>query len=518
LERQLHSFTESTYAEVGGATRVQERGALLATTRRPVARPSGSWPLACLATDAIMLTAAAIVVQLGPLRDVPPHAPLAWVAPLSAIVLALLALRGAYEQRLRLTLLDDLRGVMSATAVAAMAVITARVVLVDQAAALQTVWFWLFATGFVAMGRIGLVRAETSARRRGDVGQPTLIIGAGMVGHLAARRLLQQPELGLNPVGFLDKDPMEVDDPHAPPVLGASWDLEHVIADYGIERVIVTFSTAPHSVLLAMARRCWELGVTVSLVPRLFEIEGERVTAEHLGALPLVTVSAANPKGWQFRVKYAIDRVLGTIGFLLTLPLFAALALAVRITMGTPVLYRQPRVGHDGHQFDMLKFRTMSGSAAQAGEADSDWALEQLSTGGAGSLAAARPSGSWEEKDDPAADDRRTPLGRFLRRFSLDELPQLLNVMRGDMSLVGPRPERVAYARRFEEAVYRYGARHRVKSGITGWAQIHDLRGRTSLADRVEWDNYYIENWSLWMDVKILLKTVTCIINGHEEK
>ena len=437
------------------------------------------------------------------------------MAPLSLLILALLALRGAYEPRLRLTLLDDLRGVVSATAIAAMGVVTTRVLFEDAGAAKQTVWFWLFATGLVAMGRIGLVRAETSARRRGEVGQATLIIGAGMVGHLTAKRLLQHPELGLNPVGFLDKDPLEIDEPGSLPVLGASWDLEDVIADYGVERVIVTFSTAPHSVLLAMARRCWELGITVSLVPRLFEIEGERVTAEHLGALPLVTVSAANPKGWQFRIKYAIDRLISTTAFLISLPLFLATALAVRVTMGAPVFYRQRRVGCDGREFDMLKFRTMTGSPDQAGEADSDWAMEQLSTGGSSLV---RTVSESQENGSLIGEDRRTPLGRLLRRFSLDELPQLINVMRGEMSIVGPRPERVNYARRFEEAVYRYDARHRVKSGITGWAQIHDLRGKTSLADRVEWDNYYIENWSLWMDVKIILRTVTCVLNGHEER
>jgi lipopolysaccharide/colanic/teichoic acid biosynthesis glycosyltransferase len=144
-----------------------------------------------------------------------------------------------------------------------------------------------------------------------------------------------------------------------------------------------------------------------------------------------------------------------------------------------------------------------------------DWAHQQVTANG---------NGHYREGDRPGppqtpAGDRRTRFGRILRRFSLDELPQLWNVVLGEMSLVGPRPERVEYVRHFEQAVYRYDERHRVKSGITGWAQVHGLRGRTSLSDRVEWDNYYIENWSPWLDFKIILLTLACILRGeHEEE
>jgi lipopolysaccharide/colanic/teichoic acid biosynthesis glycosyltransferase len=152
----------------------------------------------------------------------------------------------------------------------------------------------------------------------------------------------------------------------------------------------------------------------------------------------------------------------------------------------------------------------MKGSPEEDGEADIDWALEQLSTSDS---ARSQPGGAQSEEN------RITTLGRLLRYFSLDELPQLWNVVRGEMSLVGPRPERVSYVRQFESSVYRYGERHRVKSGITGWAQVNGLRGRTSLSDRVEWDNYYIENWSPWLDVKIILMTVACVLRGeHEER
>jgi lipopolysaccharide/colanic/teichoic acid biosynthesis glycosyltransferase len=254
--------------------------------------------------------------------------------------------------------------------------------------------------------------------------------------------------------------------------------------------------------------------VPVAVVPRLFEVEGDRVSIERLGALPLITTHSPDPRGFGFRTKYAIERAGAALALLLTLPLSIAAMVAIRLTMGSPVLFRQLRIGTDGREFYMLKLRTMRGSPEQDGEADIDWALNQLAGNGS---EAPKPVGA-ESGPETAEDDRRTVLGRTLRRFSLDELPQLWNVARGDMAIVGPRPERVSYVRRFERSIYRYDERHRVKSGITGWAQVNGLRGRTSLSDRVEWDNYYIENWSPWLDLKIILMTVACVLRGQHEE
>jgi lipopolysaccharide/colanic/teichoic acid biosynthesis glycosyltransferase len=255
----------------------------------------------------------------------------------------------------------------------------------------------------------------------------------------------------------------------------------------------------------------------VSIVPRLFELGGRRVSAEHLGGVPLVSIDPPDPRGWQFALKHASDRLVAGLLLLVALPLFTAIAVAVRLTMGSPVLYRQTRVGRDGRLFEMVKFRTMKGDPAREGEADVGWALEQIGADRderwPGRSTASAANGSTAN-----AAERRTRLGRLLRHFSLDELPQLLNVVRGEMSLVGPRPERALYVQRFETAVYRYGDRHRVKSGITGWAQVNGLRGKTSLADRVEWDNFYVENWSPWLDLKIVLLTIWCVLRGEHEK
>jgi lipopolysaccharide/colanic/teichoic acid biosynthesis glycosyltransferase len=186
-------------------------------------------------------------------------------------------------------------------------------------------------------------------------------------------------------------------------------------------------------------------------------------------------------------VKRLLDLAVAGGATLLLLPSIGLIALLIKREDDGPVLYNGTRVGKDGKLFKMHKFRTMVPNADQIG-------------------------GPSTAGDDP----RLTRIGRRLRKYKLDELPQLFNVLKGEMSLVGPRPERPAFVDVFVQNVYRYGDRHRVKSGMTGWAQIHGLRGKTSLSDRVEWDNYYIENWSLWLDVKILLLTATAVLRSRK--
>jgi exopolysaccharide biosynthesis polyprenyl glycosylphosphotransferase len=456
----------------------------------------GSWTLGALVLDAAMLAAGAAAAQLGAgdagIMRVSP----VWLVVYGGLVLLFMRFRGMYSWRLRVSALDDVRAVVAATALASVSVLTLRILFpgeVDDLAS-QSLRLLAFSAVYVAAGRVALDWALLRGRRDGELAKPTLIVGAGRIGRLTATRLLDHPELGLKPVGFIDKEPL--DEPGLPaPVLGASWDLERLIEQHGVEHVVITFSTAPSEVLLRELQRCEELGVSVSLVPRLFERVTERLSVDHIGGLPLLSTRRADPKGWQFAVKYLVDRAVAAVLLLLTLPVLAAAALAVRLSVGSPVLFRQRRVGLDGREFDMFKLRTMSGTPTD-GEADSDWAREQLG----------QQDGRIELRPD-----RATRVGRFLRALSIDELPQLFNVLVGDMSLVGPRPERSHYVRLFEEKVYRYGDRHRVKSGITGWSQVNGLRGKTSLSDRVEWDNHYIENWSLWLDVKILLMTVWAV-------
>src|SRR5204863_2315564 len=223
-----------------------------------------------------------------------------WLVAYGAIALAAFYVRGLYTWRVRLQVLDDVRTVLTTTALAGMIVLTLRILLpgdVDDLAS-QSLRLWAFSAVYLAAGRVALDWAQLKARRDGELAKPTLIVGAGRVGRLTARRLIEHPEFGLLPVGFLDKEPLE--EPGLPvPVLGASWDLERLIEQYGIEHVVITFSTAPSEVLLRELQRCEELGVSVSLVPRLFERVTERLTVDHIGGLPLLSTRRSDPKGWQ---------------------------------------------------------------------------------------------------------------------------------------------------------------------------------------------------------------------------
>jgi len=455
------------------------------------------WSMACLAVDAGMLGLAAIATAVGGTAAGIPSGSAAWSWGFGLIVVALLALRGLYSPAFRLHTIDALRRVVAATSVAAMSLLALAAVLdAGPTPTDEIVRLWAFASAYVVAGRTALYWSLTQARRSGEALRPTLIVGAGTVGRLAARRLLDSPQLGLKPIGFLDKEPRPQpnSDVHLP-VLGASWDLDAVVREHDVEQVIITFSTAPNDVLLRLVRRCQELGVGVAMVPRLYERMTTRMSVEHIGGLPLVTAHSADPHGWQFAVKYGIDRIVALAFVVLLSPLLIASALATYLSLGRPIFFRQRRVGRDGVEFDMLKFRTMHGRA---------------SVGSAFALEAGMAPGGIEGAD------RRTTVGRILRKTSLDELPQLFNVLIGEMSLVGPRPERPEFVSQFDGSVYRYGERHRVKAGITGWAQVHGLRGRTSVSDRAEWDNYYIENFSLWLDAKILLLTIAAVFTGFK--
>ena len=459
-------------------------------------RPGRSWAVARFSLDSAMLLTAGVATTLGASAAGVPAPPVAWLVVFSLFALALSAVRGLYASRLHHELLEDLKSIVIVTSIAAMGVLTLREIFAaPENVAGQTIRMWAFAAAYVAAGRVALNWSRIQSYRHGESVRPTLIIGAGKIGRLAANRLLAHPELGLKPIGFLDKDPLVAEDESLPiPVLGASWDLDRIAEQYRVEQVIITFSTAPHEVLLRLVKRCEELGLQVAFVPRLYETMTSRLTVEHIGGLALLTARHSDPKGMQVAIKYAADRFVAAALLLLALPVLVPAAIGILLSLGRPIFFRQIRVGRDGRTFAMLKLRTMRPHAEEA-----------------------LPPSALDLPPDTApggveGGDRRTKLGAFLRRTSLDELPQLINVLKGEMSLIGPRPERPEFVGLFEESVYRYSDRHRVKSGITGWAQVHGLRGKTSLTDRVEWDNYYIENWSLWLDLKVLLLTFLAVV------
>ncbi len=458
------------------------------------------------AVDFVLLCTAVVIAQGGLGATLNASAPRAPVSALPPIVMLLFYLRGLYRTRLRALVLDGVVPVISAVSVGAMTVAVLGLFLNGQAPPQgEAVRAWLFALSAVGIGRILLAFLQRWARARRLIGKSVLIMGAGVVGAQVARRLETHPEYGLAPIGFLDEDPRSIAEVGGRdlPVLGSVEDLDETVALTGVRNLIVAFSSVADERVSRLIQRCQELGVEVSVVPRMFDTINNRVGYDTVGGLPLMSFTAVDPRGLQFVVKHAFDRIFA-VGLLVALsPVLLGSALAVRLSSRGPVLFRQRRVGRDGKAFDLYKFRSMRLEGPEgAAKEDSD-PLEFL-------LGGDTAPGGIEGAD------RRTMVGRFMRRCSLDELPQLLNVLRGEMSLIGPRPERPEFVELFKQDIVRYGDRHRVKSGITGWAQVHGLRGQTSLAERVEWDNYYIANWSLGLDVKILALTFIALLRPAE--
>src|SRR5271168_29976 len=428
--------------------------------------------------------------------------------------MVLFHLRGLYQTRLRALVLDGVVPVVSGVSVAAMGVATLGMLCNGQVPN-QSDWLrgWLFALLGVAFGRVVLALAQRWARRRHLVGKPVLIMGAGVVGAQVARRLESHPEYGLVPVGFLDEDPRSVAEVGGRdvPVLGTVEDLDETVLSTGVRHLIVAFSSVADARVSRLIQRCQELGIEVSVVPRMFDTINNRVGYDNVGGLPLMSFTTVDPRGLQFAFKHAFDRILALTLLVVLSPVLLGAAIAVALSSPGPVFFRQRRVGRDGKVFDFYKFRSMR---IAPGQVDSHDEARQQGDQEAGALEFLLGGDTAPGGVEGA--DRRTPVGRFLRRTSLDELPQLLNVVRGDMSLIGPRPERPEFVKLFRQDVLRYGDRHRVKSGITGWAQVHGLRGQTSLAERVEWDNYYIANWSLGLDMKILALTLLALFRNAE--
>jgi exopolysaccharide biosynthesis polyprenyl glycosylphosphotransferase len=415
------------------------------------------------------------------------------VAGFPLLVLTFLHARRSPDDRLYGSLLDTAVNVLGVVSISAMLSVSIGLMLGGQHPLDIAVRLWLFSVVYLGVARTVLVSIRRHAVNTDAFATSTLIVGAGVVGDHLVKRLQAEPRYGLRPVGFLDADPLPRREQGASsllPVLGGLEDLAVAVEQTGARQVILAFSSEPDHVLVEKVEECQQLGVEVALVPRLYETVNERSTLDYVGGLPLLSLRPTDPRGWQFAVKHSIDRTFAGLALLALAPMMIAIAIAVRFSSPGPILFRQRRIGRDGHAFDVLKFRTM-----RMPNADLDFEPEE----------GCAPGGV-------EGTDRRTKLGRFLRDLSLDELPQFINVLRGDMSLVGPRPERPEYVERFAAEVDRYEDRHRVKSGITGWAQVNGLRGQTSIADRVEWDNWYIQNWSLRLDLRIVALTIAEVL------
>jgi exopolysaccharide biosynthesis polyprenyl glycosylphosphotransferase len=258
-----------------------------------------------------------------------------------------------------------------------------------------------------------------------------------------------------------------------------------------VDLAFIALRADEHPALIDLLADCEGYNITFLMVPDVLEIMTSRVTMQELEGIPLMKIKSVPFTAWGRITKRAFDLALAGAASVIALPLGVLIALLIRLDSPGPVFFRQKRIGMDGREFAMLKFRSMHQGAE---------------------------SKDHEAGLGVAGDPRRTRLGKLLRATSLDELPQLVNVLRGDMSLVGPRPERTTYVEQFSESVPRYLDRHRVKAGITGWAQVNGLRGDTSIEERIRYDLFYIEHWSLAFDVKILLRTLRAAFSTHESR
>jgi Undecaprenyl-phosphate glucose phosphotransferase len=334
-----------------------------------------------------------------------------------------------------------------------------------------------------------LVREALERRWRAGIGlKRVLIAGAGDLGRLVADKVLEHRELGFKVVGFLDD---RAGGDHIGyrglPLLGMLADADEVIRSEKIDHVYVALPLDEHVKMLALVETTNREGVDVHVVPDLLQFIALRARLENLDGVPIISLNDVPLRGFNSVLKRTIDVAISSSALLaLSIP-FLLIAALIRKTSSGPVFYTQERMGLDGKAFQVLKFRSMY-------------------------IDAEEESGPvWAHDNDP----RCTPVGRWLRKLDLDELPQLVNVLRGDMSIVGPRPERPYFVDQFKHRIPQYMLRHKVKAGITGWAQVNGWRGNTSLEKRIEFDLYYIENWSVGLDIKIMWLTVLRGLQKH---
>ncbi|MCL4369139.1 MAG: undecaprenyl-phosphate glucose phosphotransferase [Actinobacteria bacterium] len=345
---------------------------------------------------------------------------------------------------------------------------------------------WALTIMFVVMVRFVAHHTNSLLRSLGIGEDRVLVVGTDDTARLVLEKMRSSPGLGCRPIGVLSATETGGNF-HGVPVLGGVPELGAVIKSYAVDEVIIAIPTLSSSQLLELVNQCHGARVSIKVFPDMFQIMASAVNIGDLNGLPLVTVRDVALRGWNLLLKRAMDLSIGAALLVLLSPFMMLIALIVKVTSPHgPVFFTQERVGLDNKPFQTLKFRTMRPDAEK--ETGPVWAR--------------------------AGDSRTTFVGRFLRRFSMDELPQLINVIIGEMSLVGPRPERPYFVQQFQTRVPRYLERHNEKAGLTGWAQVNGLRGDTSIEERTAYDLWYVENWTVWLDIKILLRTFLVVLRG----
>jgi Undecaprenyl-phosphate glucose phosphotransferase len=318
-------------------------------------------------------------------------------------------------------------------------------------------------------------------RSRGYNRRFALIAGTGVLGRKILQNIELYPEMGIQVIGFLTRHREEVGKKIKDiSVLGLYKDIERILGKKKIDIFFVALSIDEYHYFEGLIEKVQGDLSEIKVVPGSYEFLGLRGGMDSLGDLPIMSLQGSPLYGWDSVFKRSFDLLVGTLIMIATFPMLLSISLVIKLTSSGPILYKQERIGMDGRLFRMLKFRTMRMDA-------------EKETGPI-----------WAKENDP----RRTRVGAFLRKTSLDELPQLFNVLKGEMSLVGPRPERPDFVKEFKDRIPLYMLRHKTKAGMTGWAQVNGWRGNTSLKKRIEYDLYYIEHWSVVFDLRILLMTL----------
>jgi Undecaprenyl-phosphate glucose phosphotransferase len=426
-------------------------------------------------------------------KGVPPLAQYLHLMPfIGALVPLAFQVQGLYRLRRGRSRVDDFFGVFVGSILAVIIGLVGTLYVqtyyvsqsqdVGQYEVSQIVWL-IFLTINVALCYVSreVVRETLERRWRAGIGlKRVLIAGAGDLGRIVADKVLEHRELGFRVVGFLDDRPGDHIGYRGIPLLGTLADSEEVIRQEHIDHLYVALPLEEHVKMLGLVETTSKEGVDVHVVPDLLQFIALRARLENLDGVPIITLNDVPLRGFNSVLKRVTDVIISGAALAAMAIPFGLIALLIRRTSKGPVFYKQERMGLDGKAFNVYKFRSMHEGAEDA----------------TGPI--------WAREDDP----RSTPVGKFLRRWDIDELPQFWNVLRGDMSIVGPRPERPFFVEQFKHRIPQYMLRHKVKAGITGWAQVNGWRGNTSLEKRIEYDLYYIENWSVALDLKIIWLTV----------
>lgn len=412
-----------------------------------------------------------------------------FLIPVIAVYSISLTLLGLYKPKRTTPIFSELGDVFKSSLIS-IGILTLLFYLIKEYrySGLMLVSFWGITVSALFIFRTSLRRGIRILRSKGYNLRHILIVGTGSLARQVTRKILQHQEFGLQISGLVSKKSEDVGSTiDGVKVVGTYKETKNIVKQRRIDQVIFALSQKEHRILMLLVGEVADTMSDICIIPDLrYHFFTLRHGVENFNGFSVIRLRESPLYGWNGIIKKCLDFCIALVMLIISFPMLALIAVMIKIETPGPVFYKQERMGYDGKLFKIIKFRSMKQDAeAQTGAV---WAK--------------------------ANDSRCTTLGKIMRRTSIDEIPQLINVLKGEMSLVGPRPERPVFVKQFNNRIPSYMLRHKVKAGMTGWAQIHGLRGNTSLEKRIKYDIYYIENWSFWLDIKILFLTIPALFKG----